>query len=328
MGLLRVENLVKHFPVKKGVLGKVTGYVRAVDGVTFNIGENEVFALVGESGSGKTTVAKCILGLLEPTSGRILYMDRDVSRFKGEELKWYRGQVQAVFQNPFLSLNPRMRVEDIIAEPLKVHQRHISKKEVREIVYQTLERVGLSPVLGKRYPNDLSGGQAQRVAIARAIILKPRLLVLDEPTSALDVSVQAQILNLLIELKEELKMSYLIISHDLSTVRYLSDWVGVMYLGKIVELARSEELFEKPLHPYTRALLSAAPEPDPRAMKAKKRLILPGEPPSTLNPPPGCRLHTRCADSMDICRGEEPPLVEYEPEHWVGCWLYHKNQRI
>ncbi len=325
MTLLEVVDLVKYFPIRKGIFGRIVGYVKAVDHVSFKIGENETFALVGESGSGKTTTAKCILGLFKPTSGKILFMGKNVVELKGETAKWYRRNVQAVFQNPFLSLNPRMRVEDIIAEPLRVHRKDLSRDQVREIVYEILDKVGLTKALAKRYPYDLSGGQAQRVAIARAIVLKPKLIVLDEPTSALDVSVQAQILNLLIDLKEELKLSYLMISHDLSVVRYISDWVAVMYLGKIVELAETEELFEKPLHPYTQALLSAVPEPDPKIMKSKKRIILPGEPPSAINPPPGCRLHPRCPHVTDRCRAEEPPLIEYERNHWVACWLYHKK---
>lgn len=325
MTLLEVVDLVKYFPIRKGIFGRIVGYVKAVDGISFKVGENETFALVGESGSGKTTTVKCILGLLKPTSGKILFMGKNILELKGEDARWYRRHVQAVFQNPFLSLNPRMKVEDIVAEPLKVHRKDLSREEIREIVYGILDKVGLTKALAKRYPYDLSGGQAQRVAIARAIALKPKLIVLDEPTSALDVSVQAQILNLLIDLKEELKLSYLMISHDLSVVRYISDWVAVMYLGKIVELARTEELFEKPLHPYTRALLSAVPEPDPKIMKSKKRIILPGEPSSAINPPPGCRLHPRCPYVMDTCRKEEPSLVEYEKDHWVACWLYHKR---
>ena len=325
MTLLEVVDLVKYFPIRKGIFGRIVGYVKAVDGISFKVGENETFALVGESGSGKTTTVKCILGLLKPTSGKILFMGKNILELKGEDARWYRRHVQAVFQNPFLSLNPRMKVEDIVAEPLKVHRKDLSREEIREIVYGILDKVGLTKALAKRYPYDLSGVQAQRVAIARAIALKPKLIVLDEPTSALDVSVQAQILNLLIDLKEELKLSYLMISHDLSVVRYISDWVAVMYLGKIVELARTEELFEKPLHPYTRALLSAVPEPDPKIMKSKKRIILPGEPSSAINPPPGCRLHPRCPYVMDTCRKEEPSLVEYEKDHWVACWLYHKR---
>ncbi len=323
--ILEVDNLVKYFPIRKGILGRVVGYVRAVDGVSFSIRENETFSLVGESGSGKTTIARCVLGLLKPTSGKIFFMGKDVTRLSKEEAKWYRRNVQAVFQNPFLSLNPRMKVEDIVAEPLKVHYKDMPKEEVKKHVYELLEKVGLTADLAKRSPYDLSGGQAQRVAIARAVILKPKLIVLDEPTSALDVSVQAQILNLLVDLKNELKLSYLMISHDLSVVRYISDWVAVMYLGKIVELAPTEELFEKPLHPYTQALLSSVPEPDPYLMRKKKRIVLRGEPPSAVNPPPGCRFHPRCPYATEVCGKIEPKLVEYERDHWVACHLYARK---
>ncbi|MEB3860340.1 MAG: ATP-binding cassette domain-containing protein, partial [Desulfurococcales archaeon] len=250
--LLEVRDLAKYFPVRRGLFGRVTGYVKAVDGVSFSIGENEVLALVGESGSGKTTTAKCILRLIEPTRGEILFMGRDVTRLRGRELKWYRRNVQAVFQNPFLSLNPRMRVRDLLAEPLRAYRE--GHHDTRSVIEEHLEMVGLPKEVGEKFPMELSGGQAQRVAIARAIILRPKLVVLDEPTSALDVSVQAQILNLFLDLKESLKLSYLLITHDLSVVRYISDWVAVMYLGRIVELARTEELFENPLHPYTLAL--------------------------------------------------------------------------
>jgi len=321
MPLLKVEELVKYFPIKSGILGRVVGYVKAVDNVSFEINENTIFALVGESGSGKTTVAKCILKLYEPTRGRILFAGKDVVKMKGEELKWYRRNVQAVFQNPFLSLNPRMKVFDIVAEPFKAHT-DMDREEIRENVEKLLERVGLPGELMRRYPYDLSGGQAQRVAIARAIALQPKLVILDEPTSALDVSVQAQILNLLEELRRELKLSYLLISHDLSVVRYISDYVAVMYLGKIVEYAPTEELFNNPLHPYTRALLSAVPEPDPRLKKLRKRISLPGEPPSAINPPKGCRLHPRCPQATSICREKEPPLFNMGKEHFVRCWLY------
>ncbi len=323
MSLLEVSHLVKYFPIRKGLFGKIVGYVKAVDDVSFRINENEVFALVGESGSGKTTVAKCILRLIKPTSGKIIFMNKDIFE-DDRESKWYHKNVQAVFQNPFLSLNPRMRVRDIIAEPLKTHYK-ISDDEVDKIVYETLEKVGLAKTFAKKYPHELSGGQAQRVAIARAIVIKPKLVVLDEPTSALDVSVQAQILNLLVDLKEEFKLSYLIISHDLSVVRYISDWIAVMYLGKIVELAKTEELFEKPLHPYTQTLLSSIPEPDPESMKLKKEAVVIGEPPSAINPPTGCRYNPRCVYASRMCRDREPPLIEYEKEHWVACWLYYKK---
>ena len=324
MNLLEVVNLKKYFPIRRGLLGRIVGYVKAVDNVSFNIGVNEVYSLVGESGSGKTTVARCILRLYEPTSGRILFEGKDITKLKGKDLKDYRKKVQAVFQNPFLSLNPRMRIVDIVAEPLLAHMK-ISKNEARKIATELLERVGLSASLARRFPSDLSGGQAQRVAIARALALKPKLIVLDEPTSALDVSVQAQILNLLEDLGKEYKLSYLLISHDLSVVRYISDRVGVMYLGNIVEEAPTEVLFENPLHPYTQALLSAVPEPDPTLKKLRKRIILPGEPPSAINPPKGCRLHPRCHKVMDICRKEEPPWIEVGEGHKVKCWLYTRK---
>jgi len=323
MPILEVSNLTKYFPIKRGILGKIVGYVRAVDGVSFNIDENSILALVGESGSGKTTVAKCILNLYEPTSGKIIFSGEDITKLRGNRLMFYKRNVQAVFQNPFVSLNPRMKVKDIIGEPLKVHTK-MNKKEIAEKVYETLDRVGLPRELANRYPYDLSGGQAQRVAIARAMILKPKLIILDEPTSALDVSVQAQILNLLAELKEEMKMSYLLISHDLSVVRYISDYVAVMYLGTILEYANTEEVFKNPLHPYTKALLSAVPEPDPRLQKLRKRIVLKGEPPSAINIPRGCRLSPRCPYVMDICKEKESDLIEVKKNHFVRCWLYNK----
>jgi len=324
MTLLNVVNLKKYFPIRKGLFGRIVGYVKAVDNVSFSISENEVFSLVGESGSGKTTVARCILKLYDPTDGKIIFEGKDITRLKGKDLKDYRRKVQAVFQNPFLSLNPRMRIADIVAEPLLAHMK-MSRNEARKTAIDVLERVGLSASLARRFPSDLSGGQAQRVAIARALALKPKLIVLDEPTSALDVSVQAQILNLLEDLSREYKLSYLLISHDLSVVRYISDRVGVMYLGNIVEDAPTEVLFESPLHPYTQALLSAVPEPDPSLKKLRKRIMLPGEPPSSISPPKGCRLHPRCPRVMDVCSKGEPPLIEVGEAHKVKCWLYAKK---
>lgn len=322
--LLNILNLKMYFPIRRGLFGKVVGYVKAVDGVTFDIDLNEVYSLVGESGSGKSTVAKCILKLYEPTNGRIVFEGKDVTSIKGKELLEYRRKVQAVFQNPYLSLNPRMRVIDIVAEPLLEHM-DIDKDDAYRIALEVLEKVGLSSELVKRYPSSLSGGQAQRVAIARAIALKPKLVVLDEPTSALDVSLQAQILNLLEDLYNEYKMSYLLISHDLSIVRYISDRVGVMYLGKLVEESFTENLFENPLHPYTQALISAIPEPSTvYDKKSGRRVMLPGEPPSALNPPQGCKLNPRCPYVVDICRKEEPPMVKVEKNHIVSCWLYAK----
>ena len=251
-------------------------------------------------------------------SGRISFEGKDIISLKGKDLKWYRRDVQAVFQNPFLSLNPRMSVESILAEPLRVHMK-MRGNEAKDEVYSLLDKVGLPREIGKRHPHELSGGQAQRIAIARSIAPRPKLLVLDEPTSALDVSVQAQILNLLADLKNDLKLSYLFISHDLSVVKYISDYVAVMYLGRIVEYASAEELFSNPVHPYTKALLSSVPEPDVR--KLKSRMILPGEPPSPINPPVGCRLSPRCPYAMDQCRNKEPELISIGDSHAVRCWL-------
>ncbi|MCS7111484.1 MAG: ABC transporter ATP-binding protein [Ignisphaera sp.] len=321
--LLDILRLKMYFPIRRGVLGRVIGYVKAVDDITFSINSNEVYSLVGESGSGKSTVARCILKLYEPTEGRILFEGRDVTRTRGRELLEYRKMVQAVFQNPYLSLNPRMSIADIVAEPILEHT-GVGKDEAYRAALELLERVGISRELARRYPSSLSGGQAQRVAIARAIALKPKLVVLDEPTSSLDVSLQAQILNLLEDLYSEYRMSYLLISHDLSVVRYVSDRVGVMYLGKLVEEGYTENLFENPLHPYTQALISSIPEPDPAYGKLNRRITLPGEPPSAVSPPPGCRLNPRCPRFMDLCRREEPPVVEVEKGHTVSCWLYAK----
>jgi oligopeptide/dipeptide ABC transporter ATP-binding protein len=318
MVMLKVENLVKYFPIKKGIFGKTIGYVRAVDGIDLSIKENSILALVGESGSGKTTTARCILRLEKPTSGNIFFEGKDIFKLKGSEIKWYRKNVQAVFQNPFLSLNPRMKVESIIAEPLKIHS-ELDEEEIKEEVYQLLNKVGIQKEIAKRTPYELSGGQAQRVAIARALIIKPKLVILDEPTSALDVSIQAQILNLLIDLKREFKLSYLLITHDLSIVRYISDYVAVMYLGKIVEYAPSEEIFENPLHPYTRALLSAIPEP---GIKKLERITLQGEPQSAIKIPSGCRFHPRCPYSFERCIKDEPRLIKVGSEHFVSCWIY------
>ncbi|MEM0347220.1 MAG: ABC transporter ATP-binding protein, partial [Zestosphaera sp.] len=316
--LLEVNGLTKYFPVKTGLFGRVVGYVRAVDGVSFEVAEGTVFALVGESGSGKTTTLRCILKLTDPTSGEIRVDGRDVTRLKGKELKWFRRNVQAVFQNPYLSLNPRMRVKDLIAEPLKTHT-EMSKEEIYRRVAEVLALVGLPEAVANQHPPSLSGGQAQRVAIARALSIEPKLLLLDEPTSALDVSVQAQILNLLVELKEKLKLTYLLVTHDLSVVRYMSDYVAVMYLGKIMEVGTSDEIFSEPGHPYTLALLSSIPEPDPRIKKLKKKIMLSGEPPSPMNPPSGCRLSNRCPYAIKECVAEEPELTKVTKTHYVRC---------
>lgn len=319
--LLKVSELTKYFPVKTGLFGKIVGYVRAVDRISFEVPAGTVFALVGESGSGKTTTLRCILRLTEPTSGEILIDGKDVTKLKGRDLKWFRGNVQAVFQNPFLSLNPRMKVKDLIAEPLRTHT-SMSKKEIHERITEVLALVGLPEAVANQYPPNLSGGQAQRVAIARALSIAPRLLLLDEPTSALDVSVQAQILNLLVELKERLGLTYLLVTHDLSVVRYLSDYVAVMYLGKIMEAGTSDEIFNKPKHPYTLALFSSVPELNPAIKKTKKKVTLTGEPPSPMNPPKGCRLSNRCPYVTEECMAEEPELIKVSETHYVRCVRY------
>lgn len=320
--LLVVEDLKKYYPVKVGIFGKVVAYVKAVDGVSFDINYGEVLSLVGESGSGKTTIAKCILLLERPTAGKIIFEGTDVLALGGKELKHIRRNVQAVFQNPFLSLNPRMNVLDIVSEPITTHLR-LTRREVEERVHELLELVGLERSIARKYPHELSGGQAQRVAIARAIALNPKLVVLDEPTSALDVSVQAQLLNLLAELKEKLELSYLMISHDLSVVRYVSDRVAVIYLGKVLERGGSEQLFGNPMHPYTQALVSSIP--DPQTKMLGRRVVLKGEPPSSIAIPPGCRFHTRCHRAMSICSKDEPPEVKVEAGHTVACWLYARR---
>ncbi len=314
--LVYTVDLKKYYPVKGLLFTK--GYVKAVDGVTIAVPRGKTLGLVGESGSGKTTLARLVLRLEEPTSGKIYFDGMDVLRLRGGELRRFRRRAQIVFQDPYGSLNPRMTVYELITEPLRVHG--IKVGDPQGYVAKLLERVGLSPAHMFRYPHEFSGGQRQRIAIARALALNPEFLVLDEPTSALDVSVQAQILNLLKDLQRERGLAYLFISHDLGVVRYMSDYIAVMYLGRIVELGPAEEVFEKPLHPYTQALLSAIPVPDPEAARARKRVRLPGEPPSPLNPPSGCRFRTRCPLAFERC-GEEPPLEEVEKGHWAACWL-------
>jgi len=321
--LIKVERLVKYFPVKK--LFWTVGNVHAVDGVSFEIFKGETFGLVGESGCGKTTLGRLILRLIEPTSGSVYFDGKDVFKLKGKELMRFRRQAQIVFQDPFSSLDPRMMIFDIIYEPVKVHKINIEDPEA--YVVSLLERVGLKREHLYRYPHEFSGGQRQRIVIARALALNPIFMVLDEPTSALDVSVQAQILNMLKDLQKDLGLTYLFISHDLSVVRYMSHRMAIMYLGKIVEIADSEEIFEKPLHPYTQMLFSAIPVPDPELAKRKleERLIPKGEVPSPINPPPGCRFHPRCPYATDRCRSEEPPLAEVAAGYRVACWLYAKG---
>jgi oligopeptide transport system ATP-binding protein len=318
MALLEVENLKKYFPVKKGVLSRTVGQVRAVDGVSFTLNRGETLGLVGESGCGKTTVGRSILRLIEPTSGRINFNGKDLLALDRKELRATRASLQIIFQDPFSSLDPRMSVGQIIAEPIRNHMK-IAKSEIRERVAYLMERVGLHPEQSRRYPHEFSGGQRQRIGIARALALNPLAIICDEPVSALDVSIQAQVINLLAQLQEQMNLSYLFIAHDLSVVEHISDRVAVMYLGRIVELTSDRELYRNPLHPYSQALLSAVPIPDPEIHKQK--IILQGDVPSPMNPPTGCTFHPRCPEREDICPQEIPVFKDVGNEHWVACHL-------
>ena len=317
--IIRVEDLTKHFPIKRGIiLQRQVGTIQAVDKVSFNIHEGETLGLVGESGCGKSTTGRTILQLYRPTAGKAYYRDTDLTELKGEELRQARRHMQMIFQDPYASLNPRMTVGKIISEPLDVHKIGNSKERV-ERVHELLKLVGMSPYFVNRYPHEFSGGQRQRIGIARALALEPDFLVLDEPISALDVSIQAQVVNLLEDLQETLSLTYLFIAHDLSMVRHISDRTAVMYLGKIVELADRNELYTHSLHPYTQALLSAVPIPDPAKESKRKGIILEGSVPSPVNPPSGCRFHPRCPLAIDVCKEAEPEWREAAPNHWVAC---------
>jgi oligopeptide transport system ATP-binding protein len=319
--LLEVSGLTKHFPTRGGLLRRASGSVRAVDGVDFTIRRGETLGLVGESGCGKTTTGRCVLQLEQPTSGRIVFEGKDITGLSQQGLRKVRRRMQVIFQDPYSSLNPRMTVGQILAEPIKVHG-IISDPVKREgRVRQLLQEVGLLPQHAQRYPHQLSGGQRQRVGIARALAMEPSLIICDEPVSALDVSIQAQIINLLEDLQARHGLTYLFIAHDLSVVRHISDRVAVMYLGKIVELADRQALYENPLHPYTRALLSAVPIPDPKLEATRERMVLRGEVPSPLNPPSGCVFHPRCPVAESRCSAEIPPLRELKPGHWAACHL-------
>jgi oligopeptide/dipeptide ABC transporter ATP-binding protein len=315
--LVTVENLKKYFPVERTLFGKVLSSLKAVDDLSFSIRQGETLGLVGESGCGKTTVGRMILRLLEPTAGKVVFNGRDLETLKGEELRRLRREMQIIFQDPYGSLNPRMSVGRIIAEPFIRHGL-CSRKECPDKVGELLRLVGLDPNYSRRYPHEFSGGQRQRIGIARALATRPKLIVCDEPVSALDVSIQSQVLNLLRDLQAEFGLTYLFIAHGLNVVKHVSDRVGVMYLGKMVELAEGDALYANPLHPYTQALLSAIPEPDPVAKR--ERIILNGDVPSPLNPPTGCRFNTRCPKVMPVCRREEPEFSESRPGHWVACF--------
>ncbi|WP_025850968.1 ABC transporter ATP-binding protein [Paenibacillus ehimensis] len=320
--LVEVKNLRKVFPIKKGWFAK-PALLQAVDNVSFSIRRGETFSIVGESGCGKSTTGRLITRLLAPSEGEIWFDGQEIGKLDEARIRPLRRQMQMVFQDPYASLNPRMKIKDIIAEPLLIHEK-MSAAERAKDVQRLLEVVGLSSFHGERYPHEFSGGQRQRVGIARALAVKPSLIVADEPVSALDVSIQSQVLNLLQDLQEEFGLTYLFISHDLSVVEHISDRIGVMYLGSMVELADKDAMYEKPLHPYTQALFSSVPVPDPRLKREK--IVLKGDLPSPVNPPSGCRFHTRCPAAMEVCRTKAPVFQEQEPGHYVACHLYGESK--
>lgn len=317
--LLEVSNLVKYFPIKRGLFSRVVGKVHAVDGISIQVQEGRTLGIVGESGCGKTTAGKTILKLIEPTAGTIRYDGNDITAFSRVQMKRYRQQMQIIFQDPFSSLNPRHTVGAIIAAPLEIHHL-VESAEKEDRIAGLLRKVGLSATVMRRYPHEFSGGQRQRIGIARALAVNPRLVVGDEPVSALDVSIQAQILNLMEDLQDELGLTYIMIAHDLSVIRHIADKIAVMYLGKIVEMASRTELYHNPLHPYTRALLSAVPIPDPE--RERQRIILKGDVPSPINPPTGCRFHPRCPQRFEPCDQMEPETKTLADGHDVACYLY------
>lgn len=319
--LLEVRDLVKHFPIRRGLLSRVVGQVHALDGIRLRVFKGQTLGLVGESGCGKTTAGKTILKLIEPTDGTIRYEGTDITHYSRQQMKSLRRRMQIIFQDPFSSLNPRHTVGAIIAAPLEIHGL-VPASEKEDRIADLLRKVGLSATAMRRYPHEFSGGQRQRIGIARALAVNPRLIIGDEPVSALDVSIQAQILNLMEDLQDEFNLTYLIIAHDLSVIRHISDVIAVMYLGKNVETAASADLYKNPLHPYTEGLLSAVPVPDPERSRSRRRMILKGDVPSPIRPPSGCRFHPRCPKRMDVCDQEEPPFKETATGHFVACHLY------
>ncbi len=317
--LLSVENLEVHFPIKKGLLSRTAGYVYAVDGVSFTLGKGETLGIVGESGCGKTTTGLAVIRLIEPTAGIVRFLETDITTMNTSELRALKRQIQIIFQDPYSSLNPRMTVNHILRDPMEIHNVYPGAERKERIAY-LLEKVGLRPEQGRRYPHEFSGGQRQRIGIARALALNPQVIIGDEPVSALDVSIQAQIINLLIDLQQEFHLSYIIIAHDLAVVEHICDRIAVMYLGKIVETAAYNNVYADPKHPYTRALLSAIPVADPRVKK--ERMILKGDVPSPINPPSGCAFHPRCPHRMDVCDQAAPELKDIGDCHQVACYLY------
>ncbi|WP_319415360.1 oligopeptide/dipeptide ABC transporter ATP-binding protein [Marispirochaeta aestuarii] len=331
--LLETRDLKLHFPIEEGILLKKTvGHIRAVDGVSLSINRGETLGLVGESGCGKSTTARAIAQLYPPTAGKVFFQGRNLPELSPRELLKARGDMQMVFQDPYASLNPRMTVRSIIAEPLQIYTRQkilrLSQNEIERRVEELMERVGLSKFYKNRYPHEFSGGQRQRIGIARALALNPKLILLDEPVSALDVSIQSQILNLLVELQRELGLTYLFIAHDLAVIEYISTRVAVMYLGKIVEIAEATELYRNPRHPYTQALLSAAPIPDPKVERQRRRIILTGDVPSPDRERHGCYFYDRCPKRMDVCKGNIPELLETDSAHEVACYLYQDTKGL